>query len=146
MAYDVAKVATEAQHWVRFKVGAVKVDASPALDDKEVEAALAVHGLTPTTPPSTANRPRLYKAAADLCRSIAAAFARQGGVVVGTGPAASTKNLTADTYLKLAAQLEAQGTAVQQGDIEPFEVVDSVDYRRDRFGQDQSEYVGDEVT
>jgi len=30
--------------------------------------------------------------------------------------------------------------------IVPFELVDNVDYRRDRFGEDHSEYVGDEVS
>lgn len=143
MPYDVAKVAIEAQHWVRFKVGATKADASPIVADQEVEAALKVYGLLPTTPPAEANKAALHKAAANLARSIAAAFARQGSVNVPAGQ--SAKNAAAETYLRLAEQLDEEGKAVQAGDIEPHEEVDAMDYRRDRFGNDASEYVGDEV-
>jgi len=150
--YTLAKVPTEALHWVRFKVGAVQADASPKLDDDEVNGALVMNGLTATSPITEANKLALHKAAASLCRSIAAAFARQGSVVVPQ--VGSPKNVSAETYLKLAQQLEAEGAGIlvvggqviQPGDIVPHEEVDSVDYRRDGFGRDASEYVGDEVS
>lgn len=148
--YTLAKVPTEALHWVRFKVGATKSDASPALDDAEVNGALAINGLTATSAVNETNKAALHKAAASVCRSIAAAFARQGSVVVPN--VGSPKNVSAETYLKLAAQLEAEGRGLisvggQLVDttIVPHEEVDAVDYRRDGFGRDASEYVGDEV-
>lgn len=142
--YTLAKVPAEALHWVRFKVGATKSDATPALDDEEVNGALVVNGLTAVSPINAANYAALHKAAASLCRSIAAAFARQGAVVQ-PGGVASPKNVSAETYLKLAAELEKQGAGVQDGDIVPHEEIDAVDSRHDRFGNDLSEYVGDEV-
>jgi len=149
--YTIAKVPTEALHWVRFKVGAVKQDASPALDDDEVIGALVMNGLTALSPITEGNKLALHRAAASLCRSIAAAFARQGSAGAPPG-GQSPKNVSAETYLKLAEALEAEGTGLVvvggqvQTPSEPFELVDSVDYRRDRFGNDHSEYVGDEVS
>ena len=149
--YEPEKVPTEALHWVRFKVGATKDDASPKLDDDEVIGALAMNGLTALSSITEANKLTLHRAAASVCRSIAASFARQGAVVAPSG-SGSPKNVSAKTYLKLAAALEAEGTGlvVVGGEVqtpsEPYESVDSVDYRRGPFGQDQSEYVGDEVT
>jgi hypothetical protein len=147
--YTPAKVPTEALHWVRFKIGATKDDASPKLDDDEVNGALAMNGLTALSPITEGNRLALHRAAASLCRSIAAAFARQGSVVVPN--VGSPKNVSAETYLKLAQQLEAEGSGLisvggQLVDttIGPYEEIDSVDYRRDGFGRDASEYVGDE--
>jgi hypothetical protein len=150
--YEPAKVPTEALHWVRFKVGATKDDASPKLDDDEVTGALVLNGLTALSPIIDGNRVPLHQAAASVCRSIAAAFARQGAVVAPAG-SGSPKNVSAETYLKLALQLEAEGAGVlvvggqvvETAEV-PYESVDSVDYRRDRFGGDHSEYVGDEVT
>lgn len=149
--YTLAKVPTEALHWVRFKVGATKADAAPAVQDEEVNGALAIHGLTATTAPSETTKSALCKAAASLCRSIAAGFARQGGQAVPVGQ--SAKNTSAETFLKLAEQLEAEamglvsvGGQLVDTSIVPHEEVDSVDYRRGAFGQDHSEYVGDEVS
>ena len=148
--YTLAKVPTEALHWVRFKVGATKADASPALDDDEVTGALVMNGLTAVSPITEANKKALHLAAASVCRSIAAAFARQGSVVVPT--VGSPKNVSAETYLKLAQQLDAEasglvsvGGQIVDTTIVPHEEIDAVDYRRDRFGNDGSEYVGDSV-
>lgn len=148
--YTLAKVPIEALHWVRFKIGATKDDASPKLDDDEVTGALVMNGLTALSPITEGNKLALHRAAASLCRSIAAAFARQGAVVVPQ--VGSPKNVSAETYLKLAQQLEAEGAGLLDLGIEvrdiaivPHEEVDSVDYRRDGFGRDASEYVGDEV-
>lgn len=149
-SYEPAKVPTEALHWVRFKVGATKDDASPKVDDGEVTGALTMNGLTALSAITEANKLALHRAAASVCRSIAASFARQGAVVAPSG-SGSPKNTSADTYLKLAAALEAEGTGlvvvggVVQTPTEPFESVDSAAYQRDRFGADHSEYVGDEV-
>jgi len=149
--YEPEKVPTEALHWVRFKVGATKDDASPLVDDAEILGALVMNGLMATSVPSDATKLAIHRAAASVCRSIAASFARQGAVVAPSG-SGSPKNVSAETYLKLAAALEAEGTGlvVVGGEVqdpsEPYEIVDSVDYRRDRFGGDHSEYVGDEVT
>jgi hypothetical protein len=149
--YTLAKVPTEALHWVRFKVGAVNAAASPALDDKEIEAALVIYGLTTVSVPSDATKLALHRAAASLCRSIAAAFARQGAVAA-PGGVTGPKNTSADTYLKLAEALEAEGAGLLDLGIEvrdisivPYESVDSVDYRRDVDGTDRSEYSGDEA-
>lgn len=148
--YTLAKVPTEALHWVRFKVGATKDDASPKLDDAEVTGALVMNGLTAVSPITEANKLALHLAAASLCRSIAAAFARQGSVVVPQ--VGSPKNVSAETYLKLAQQLEAEGRglidmgiSIVDTTIVPHEEIDAVDYHRDRFGRDGSEYVGDSV-
>lgn len=149
-SYTLAKVPTEALHWVRFKVGAVKADAAPKIEDEEITGALVIEGLTATSVPSASNRPALCKAAASVCRSIAASFARQGGAGAPPGGGQTPKNVSAETYLKLAQQLETEATGIAtvggQLVYEPVELIDSVDYRRDRFGNDASEYVGDEVT
>ena len=150
-SYEPEKVPTEALHWVRYKVGATKNDASPLVDDEEIHGALVLEGLTLTSVPSEATRKPLHFAAASVARSIAAAFARQGSA--GAPPGQSPKHGSAEIYLKLALQLEAQGSllvsiseVMVDTSIVPFELVDNVDYRRDRFGEDHSEYVGDEVS
>lgn len=138
--YDAAKAATEALHWIRWRIGATKSDASPAVDDEEIKAALAGHALVATSSP-VSNRTAVHRAAADACRSLAAGLGRQSGIALTqVGP---VKVTAADFYLKLAAQLEATVAAVRADQLEPSEQIDSVDYRISGTGIDQSEYVGD---
>lgn len=139
-SYTASLAASQALHWVRWRIGATKSDASPAVDDEEIAAGLAGHSLTSTSDP-VANRTAVHRAAADICRSLAAGLGRQAGIALtAVGP---VKNNAAEFFLKLAAQLEATVTATRADDMAPHEEIDSVDYRLSSHGGDMSEYVGD---
>ncbi len=53
------------------------------------------------------------------------------------------KNDAASFFLRLAKILDDEATPAQPEDFVPTEEMDSLDYERDRFGRDKSEYVGD---
>jgi len=138
--YTASKAASQALHWVRWRIGATKADASPAVEDEEIGAALAGYGLSNTSDP-LANRTAMHRAAAEVCRAIAAALGRQSTVAItAVGP---VKSNAAEVFLRLAKELEAAVAATKSDQQEPFEIVDSMDYDVTKYGEDRSQYVGE---
>ncbi len=137
--YTLSKIKTEALHYVRFRIGAVKRDhVILKLENEEIEAALDGHGVSATGDP-TSNRKAILQTLADLCRSLGQRLV--GDVVVpevGAPRAESARLLfsQADKY-----EHEAESPA-EDG---PWEEIDSLDYRVGAYGGDGSERVGDPV-
>lgn len=138
--YTLAKVKSEALHWIRWRIGATKSDRSK-VDDEEIEAALLGRGLTVTSAPAD-NFEAIHRAAADVCRAIAADLGYDSQIAItDVGP---IKKNSAEFFLRLANALEK--AISQQREIElaaPHEEIDSMDYTVSGFGEDESEYVGD---
>ena len=140
--YTASQAASRALDWIRMRVGATKSDGPVQIDDDEIAALLAGHSLTISSDP-VANRRSVHRAAADVCRQIAANLGRQSGIALTqVGP---IKNTSAEFFLKLAKELEATVALTQANDLEPHEEVDSVAYEINARGDDLSEYVGDTV-
>ena len=135
--YTLAKIKTEALHWVRWRVGDTSSTKSIA-DDEEIEAALIDNGLTLTSNPAS-NAIAIHNAAADVCRGIAARLGRDSKIAISD--VGSVKSTAATFYLRLAKELREE-VATELEDA-PHEEIDSMDYRITSVGEDLSEYVGD---
>ena len=140
--YTLSKVKSEALHWVRWRIGATKETRSK-VDDEEIDAALTGRGLTTTSDPAS-NFDLVHRAAADVCRAIAADLGYDSQIAItDVGP---IKSNSAQFFLRLAKELEDAITQKRQLQLEgPSEEIDSVDYTIGDFGKDESEFVGDVV-
>ncbi len=114
---------TTARGKVRLQVG--DTDSNIAIfDDAEIDAALSAEGQD------------IYKAAAFLCRALAANSTRIAHIYT-IADFEMDKSKLPKYYMDLAASLEKKSGSV------PVEQIDNFDHAIGEFGGDGTEYVGD---
>jgi hypothetical protein len=101
-AFDPTKINTEAQHWIRWRLGDTKTPGRVLAKQDTIIAILAIHGLIATSDP-VVNRSLVRKAAIDVCRGIVATLSQDSEVAMtDVGP---MKKLGAEEMRKVMEDL-----------------------------------------